>query len=216
MYDKTPRRVTQDNAGFSIPVEERIRHYYVLGFKSEDIAKCVSNEYQTFELVPIDIDSIRKYIRKNRKSLMSAREEYAMKIREENSLQLQENFLTAQSVEIRMVKTYAKKIEELVEELDSLDISERNADGYFVNMGQYATLVTSINVTHSTLAKLSGTESARSVMEHMRKAYAKEIAAKSSGMHDAAQKMDIVFMDDAAGMKQFGPSSGLPELKKVN
>lgn len=128
---------------------------------------------------------------------------------------MQKNFLMAQSTEIKVVEVYSNKIIELIAELEGLDISEKDDDGYYKNMGSYATLVMAINKTHNMLEKLSGTGSARVVMEHMRKAYAKEIAAKSSGMHDAAQKMDVVFMDDAESMRELSPGA-LPELKKVN
>jgi len=152
---------------------------------------------------------------KNRAELLEARAERALAIREANNIKMQENFMTAQATEIKVVEVYSKKIIELVNELDGLDVTEQDDQGFYVNMGPYATIVMGINKTHEMMSKLSGTESARAVMEHMRKAYAKEVAAKASGMHDAAQKMETIFHDDVETMKEYGPC-GLPDLKKIN
>lgn len=217
MSDTKEWRSPYMGTGFSIPVEERIRFYYSLGYSATAIARVVSSEYQEFELNPITPDSITSYIRKNLESLKLAQKTTIEEIRRKNGERLQENFVVAQHAEFSIVSAYSKKIIELVEQLDKLDLSEKSKDGHFINMGPYATLVMAINKTQEMLEKLSGTAAAREVMTHMKKAYVKEVAAKGVGMHKAAAEMEVTFMDDPNEMERFGPGfqiKGLPELRK--
>lgn len=211
------QRDPYNKRGFTIPVEERIRYYYILGYGTTDIVTLVSGEYQEFESIPIDYKTVSAFIKTNKKALMDARQNSAIQLRKELSIQLKENFTIAQFTEVNIVETYCKKIKELIEELEVLDISEKNEDGYFRNMGQYATLVMAINKTHEMIEKLSGTAASREVMIYMKKAYVKEQAAKGMGLHEQAMEADIVFIDDPSGLENFGPNfgKGIPDLKKA-
>lgn len=209
---------------FSIPVEERINYYFTLGYKAEDIAEIVSAEYQEFELNPITVDSVKYYYRRNKTMISEVQNKYLLNCREKLAEDLKVGFTLAQKTENAMVRSFSKKIEELVEQLDQLDITEKDPDtGYFKNMGQYGTLVLAINETHKTLEKISGTAAAREVMVYMKKAYVKEEAARGAGLHGAATEAEVTFMDDdmmtnigigEVNMKE--NSQGLPELRKVN
>lgn len=217
MSNHTEWRSPYLGTGFSIPVEERISFYYSLGHSVAAIARLVSSEYQEFEINPITEESIIQYIRKNKNKLISLQQDNIAAIRAKNAEQLQKSFTVAQHAEISIAEAYAKKIIELIEELDSLDVTERSPDGNYVNMGRYATLVMCINKTQEMLEKISGTAAAREVMTHMKKAYVKEMAAKGAGMHQAAAEAEVTFMDDPHEMERFGPGfhmKGLPLLKK--
>lgn len=217
MPTPSPERIANDQRSFTIPVEERIRYYHTLGYSLDDIAKVVSSEYQAFEVNTIDVETIRRFIKKNGEELLAARDRYALSVRQENAIKMRENFAEAQSTEVCMVTTFSKKIKELVIQLDGLDLTEKDEDGkYYKNIGSYGTIVMAINKTHETLEKLSGTASARSIMEHMKKAYIKESVARKVGLHKAAEEMEVEFMDENEVLKNFGASGGLPELKKMN
>lgn len=203
--------------GFSIPVEERIAFYYSLGHGVADIARIVSSEYQEFELHPITEQSVALYIRKNTRRLYALQQDAIAEIRAKNAEELGKSFSVAQHAELSIASAYSKKIIEMVNELDALDITERTKEGHFKNMGAYCTLVLSINKTQEMLEKISGTKAAREVMVHMKKAFVKEAAAKGMGMHKAAAEMEVTFMDDET-VTALGPSfksDGVPTLKKL-
>lgn len=189
---KQTSRSKHTHVGFSIPVEERIRFYYVLGFRALEIAQFMRNEFRELELAEYSRYNVYRYIQKHQAELDEAQHEFRMEIRARINERLRENFNDANLMELDAVQVYIKKGRDIISAMDDLDILKRDEDGNFVNRGQFITLMMIFKEQQAMVGKLAQTDAAREYALFVRKMAVKAQEAKDGGLIDEAE---VSFLD---------------------
>jgi hypothetical protein len=185
MAQQTSRR-NQTGISFSIPVEERIRFYYILGFRATEIAQFLRNEFRELELVEYSRYSVDQHIRRNRAELDAAQHEFRMDLRTTINNRLRENFNDAHLMELDAVQVYIRKARDVVQAMDDLDILKKDDEGNFVNRGQFITLMMIFKEQQAMVGKLAQTDAAREYSLYVRKMSIKAQEAKAGGLVEEA------------------------------
>lgn len=184
-------RSNRSRITFSIPVEERIRYYFILGFRANEIAQFLCNEFRELELATYSRSNVNEFIRRNREELEKAEHDFRMDIRQRHEQELRRNFTDAHSLEIEAVQVYIRKGREILTAMDELDLTKQDEDKNFVNRGQMGTLMMLFKEQHAMIAKLSQTDAAREYALFVRKLNAKAQEGKDAGMLDT----EVTFLD---------------------
>lgn len=180
---------------FSSPVEERIRHYFILNFGTTEIAKFIRDEFRELELTEFTRDNVENYIRRNMSELSKAAEEFRMGLRDQLDKERKENFSSAALYETRIVRVYTAQGHKALDALEGLDLSEKDEDGNYIHRGQFITLMMIIKENQLLVEKLAQTAAAREYYSFCKKLHAKAQAAKEAGLL-SAEEAEVTFMED--------------------
>jgi hypothetical protein len=180
---------------FSVPVEERIRHYFILNYGPAEIAQFLRNEFRELELTEFNRDNVDRWIKRNMSELSKAAESYRLELRDKLDRERKENFTDSALFETRIVRTYVSQGHKILDALEGLDITQKDEDGNYIHRGQFITLMMIIKENQSMVEKLSQTAAAREYYGFIKKLQAKAQVAKESGVINA-EEAEVMFMDD--------------------
>lgn len=177
---------------FSVPVEERIRYYFILGFRALEISQFLRNEFRELELIEYSRENVQQWIKRNLEELEKAEHDFRMDIRERNNQRLRENYHDALSMELDAVRIYILKAKEILKSMEELDLLKQDEDGNFVNRGQMGTLMMLFKEQQAMVGKLAQTDAAREYALYVRKIQAKVKEAEEAGVLDT----EVTFLDN--------------------
>lgn len=189
---KQTKRSQLGSINFSIPVEERIRYYFILGFRATEIYQFLRNEFRELELTEYSRYNLKQYIDRHQQELSAAQHEFRMELRQVINDRLRSNFSDAHLMELDAVRVYIKKAKDIVGAIEDLDILKRDEEGNFVNRGQFITLMMIFKEQQAMVGKLAQTDAAREYALYVRKMAIKAQEAKDSGMCEEAE---VSFLD---------------------
>lgn len=208
MEERT-KRSNRSRINFSIPVEERIRYYFILGFRANEIAQFLRNEFRELELLEYSRYNVEQYLRRHRDFLNEEQHKFRMEIRAKINDGLRENFNNGMTLEIDAVNIYIKKAKDVLSAIDDLDILAKDEDGNFLNRGQFITLMMIFKEQQAMIGKLAQTDAAREYALYCRKMQVKANEAKGAGML-TGEEAEVTFMDQETQFYGDGPRNITP------
>lgn len=181
----------------NVPMVVRIQHLYTLGLSDTEISKTINDEMGD-QLVSLTTP------RMIRSTIIEYQEEFdrhRVKTKNEISAHFGEQLLTmfhrTRDMEIQLVDTLLKKIEEARSEMDSFNLSEVDKDGNHTNSRRFFILMNAIEGSYKTVSKIVGLDALREVELFTQKAAAKAQAENSSMklIREVDNKGNVNWMD---------------------
>lgn len=133
-----------------------------MGFERSEILTIINREMEdsltTGSMTRRQVD---QFFERNEVELEEYKKEYLERC---NSMMIsaqERAFNKTHDAEVKMADRFAAKINDWLDELDTLDITEQDEDGNYINTARFFVIHEAITKLHKTLEKLSGTGSMR-------------------------------------------------------
>lgn len=138
-----------------MPVIERVIELSILGHNQDDIWATICSEFEDILFNPISKLVVKNIISDNMEVIKKRRERMGELYQQDTEKEMLELVRVARPAEVLLVHTYANKISEAAQEMNSLDLSAKDDDGNFVNTGRIMNLIAMTDKMHGILAKIT-------------------------------------------------------------
>lgn len=133
-----------------------------MGFSQAETRTIVNRELEDYlttgELTSVEIAN---FVSKNESYINEYKQQYLERCGMMMISAQEAAFNKTHTLETKMADSYASKMDDWLNELNSLDITEQDEDGNYVNTSRFFVVHEAITKLHKTLEKLSGTGSMR-------------------------------------------------------
>lgn len=180
-----PERLFKGIKGFDrvcIPVFERIKHLYALGYSTGSIAAQMDVEYSDVDVSIMDKAAIKRIIEFNRAEF----DHYRLKIADACMNSNFEHTVTLYNItqheEQAIVSEYNRKVAEALSELSDLSLCEQDEKGNFKNTARIFVLMELIEKFHKKCSDIIGTQAMRDLEIYRQKMELKDANTKKGGL----------------------------------
>jgi hypothetical protein len=154
-----------------IPVQERVKYLYAVGYNENDIAMMINEEFKDITITEIGAGAIKTMIRDNKTEFDEAKLTFTENCRAELKQQVSQMFHKTSAVELRTVDVFVKKLDAVLDQLEDLDISDPE------NKGRFFSLLEAAERLQSRMATIAGTNAFRDIEIYRQKLQIKIEAA---------------------------------------
>lgn len=179
---------------FSAPIMERIGFLYANGNSNDEIWMIVSQEFNDVVGFPITFEMVRTVVSKNQEYFKRKRKEMGEIFQKDIECHAVGLLEKTKKKEEKMVTVFADKMDEALDQLGSLDLSEQDDKGNYKNTSRAFTLVEFVDKLQTKISKITGSDAMREVA-----VFRAKLEAKNES--DSGGSMGLPPMRDAnAGM----------------
>jgi uncharacterized protein (UPF0305 family) len=133
-----------------------------MGFTIPETRAIVNRELEDYmvtgELTSSEMD---RFVNKNGDYIAEYKKQYLERCAMMMISAQEQAFNKTHTIETKMVESYSDKMDDWLEQLNNLDITEQDEEGNFKNTARFFVIHEAITKLHKTLEKLSGTGSMR-------------------------------------------------------
>lgn len=166
----------------NVPVYERVKYLYALGYTDGHIAKMINSEFDDIELYSMNPEIIRMLRSENKEDFDNTKNELATRCRESILETAGVLYNVTSDKEMKMARVYAMQLDKILDALGDLDINEIDEDtGSYKNTSRFFVLMEMAEKLQTKAAKLTGTEAIREIEAYRMKMQAKVQAEDSRG-----------------------------------
>jgi len=146
-----------------VPAYERIKQLYAFGYSNAQISEALQSEFHDIEYNSMTPKHIHTIVNDNLDEFNKARMDLGIKCREEIQHQIQMLFRATENVECHMVSIFVRKMRQALNQLETLDLEQKDDMGNYVNTSRVFVLIEMVEKFQKSIAKIVGTDALREV-----------------------------------------------------
>lgn len=186
MHESDAHRFLSDSKStrrVSMPCYERMKHLWSLGYNTNQILEVITQEFGDIEFNAIAHKTVKQIINDNTRDFELARMELGLRCRDTLQRHTALLFEITQDKELLMVQVYNRKLEAILQELNSLESDEIDPEtGNFKNTSRMFVLIELADKLQTKISKLCGTDALREIEIFRKKAEAKALYENNKNM----------------------------------